>query len=84
MNTLIINMYDSCYNSSITYLTDIDAEDIPVRPEWLDNKKTFIFSDQVVQDLENEGLNIDTILTFDNADLIGTWFKSSKAKYGNS
>lgn len=66
-------MYDSCYESSVTYLTENGIQDIEVREEWFDRNKCNIIPDQVMEDLKNEGLNTDIMLLFDNADLINFW-----------
>ena len=73
MKVLIINMYDSCYKSSITYLTENGIQDIEVMEEWFDRNKCNIIPDKVREDLKNEGLNTDIMLVFDNADLISFW-----------
>ena len=70
MKVLIINMYDSCYKSSITYLTENGIYDIEVREEWMNSLKNCILHDKVIEDLKNEGLNIDVLLLFDDSELI--------------
>ena len=70
MKVLIIVMYDSCYESSVTYLTENGIQDIEVREEWFDRNKCNIIPDLVREALKNEGLNTDIMLVFDNADLI--------------
>ena len=70
MKVLIINMYDSCYKSSITYLTENGIYDIEVRKEWMSSLKDCILHDKVIEDLKNEGLNIDVLLLFDDSELI--------------
>ena len=66
-------MYDSCYESSITYLTENGIQDIEVRKEWMNSLKNYILHDKVIEDLKNEGLDTDIMLVFDNADLIDFW-----------
>ena len=73
MKVLIIVMYDSCYESSVTYLTENGIQDIEVREEWFDRNKCNIIPDQVREALKNEGLNTDIMLVFDNAELISFW-----------
>ena len=73
MKVLIINMYDSCYKSSITYLTENGIYDIEVRKEWMSSLKDYILHDKVIEDLKNEGLDTDIMLVFDNAELVGFW-----------
>ena len=70
MKVLIINMYDSCYKSSITYLTENGIYDIEVREEWMNSLKNNILHDKVIEDLKNEGLNIDVLLLFDDSELV--------------
>lgn len=70
MKVLIINMYDSCYESSITYLTENGIQDIEVRKEWMSSLKNYILPDKVIKDLKNEGLDTDIMLVFDNANLV--------------
>ena len=73
MKVLIIIMYDSCYESSITYLTENGIQDIEVRKEWMNSLKNYILPDKVIEDLKNEGLDTEIMLVFDNANLIGFW-----------
>ena len=73
MKVLIIIMYDSCYESSITYLTENGIQDIEVRKEWMNSRKNYILPDKVIEDLKNEGLDTEIMLVFDNANLIGFW-----------
>ena len=63
-------MYDSCYKSSITYLTENGIYDIEVREEWMNSLKSYILHDKVIEDLKNEGLNIDVLLLFDDSELV--------------
>ena len=75
MKVLIIIMYDSCYESSITYLTENGIQDIDVRKEWMNILKNYILHDKVIEDLKNEGLNIDVCLLFNNSELVWSGLK---------
>lgn len=73
MKVLIIIMYDLCYESSITYLTENGIQDIDLREEWFSIDKNYILYNKVIEDLKNEGLDTDIMLLFDNAALVGIW-----------
>ena len=81
MKVLIINMYDSCYESSITYLTENGIQDIEVRKEWMSSLKNYILPDKVIKDLKNEGLDTDILLVFDNANLVACIRQSQLCRF---
>ena len=70
MKVLIINTCNSCRRATITYFTEKHFTDIKIREEWMDKRRTYIIPDKVMEDLKNEGLNIDISLLFNNSELV--------------